>query len=897
MKLKQNRFLQSFIRLELIVCGFILSGFLYSAYGANHYIDKNANGSNDGTNWTNAWEGFASIDWSTIQPGDFIYISGGTDSTVYDETLTIGASGTAGNPIIIARSTENGHDGKVIIDGQSTRSYGILNETSKNHTTIDGVDKTKFIIRKFTGVGIRLRYNSYNTVKNFTIELNEPDAFSGVFLFGGEWQSPPTFAGPYTIENFTIIQDSGSYPGSGNSDGIQAGGVDGLTVRNGYIRLWNSNASPHSDGIQLYHSKNVLIEKNEIYHYDAGPTSNKQGIYFTNSGGTIKIRNNYISLGSNSFGSSIAIEEYDNNWWTVYAPPDSFIISNNTVVCKYDAPNAIRLVQSISATNFSANTFMLNNIFVKGSFAIDRKFFGSGNQCDYNNYYDDGANIIIYDQTTNSTGTSRDWTTWQGFGFDAHSITTDPQLTGYMPTETSNAVDHGNMLNFMGYNDDITGLSRPQGNEWDIGAAELPEGNGNNPPTQPSNPNPANGTNAQPTVVTLSWSCSDPNGDPLTYDVYFGTANNPPLAAGDHSNTSYDPGTLNNNTTYYWKVVAKDNQGAITEGPVWNFATEPVGSGGDITPPEVVSAELLDSVSIRIVFSEPLDQATAQNINNYSITNGINVLSASLSGSDVILTTTPHSQGSYTVTVINVEDLAGNPIIPPNNTADYEYIMNTFSVRAKIKVYLEGPYTDSSMSTTLCENALVPLIQPYSGQPWTYNGNEVVSVIPSNIVDWILLELRTGTGATTAISRRAVLLRNDGIAVDLNGDPWINFNNIQSGEFYIVVFHRNHLAIMTKNPILLTDSTNLYDFTLSEDQSYGSEPMKSLGNGKYGLYAADGNSNGSINNADYNSVWKKENGSAGYENGDFDLNGGVTIADRNSKWKPNNGHVTRVPMN
>ncbi len=135
------------------------------------------------------------------------------------------------------------------------------------------------------------------------------------------------------------------------------------------------------------------------------------------------------------------------------------------------------------------------------------------------------------------------------------------------------------------------------------------------------------------------------------------------------------------------------------------------------------------------------------------------------------------------------------------------------------------------------------------------------------------------------------------LLVDTDGHPGITFTGIESGEYYIVVFHRNHLAIMSKNPILLTDSTNLYDFTFSEDQSYGDQPMKALGNGKYGLYAADGNANGSINNSDYNSIWKKENGSAGYEKGDFDLNGGVTIADRNSKWKPNNGHVTRVPMN
>jgi hypothetical protein len=39
--------------------------------------------------------------------------------------------------------------------------------------------------------------------------------------------------------------------------------------------------------------------------------------------------------------------------------------------------------------------------------------------------------------------------------------------------------------------------------------------------------------------------------------------------------SSWDPpGVLKYNTTYYWKVVARDNHGATTEGSIWNFTTE-----------------------------------------------------------------------------------------------------------------------------------------------------------------------------------------------------------------------------------------------------------------------------------------------------------------------------------
>jgi len=114
---------------------------------------------------------------------------------------------------------------------------------------------------------------------------------------------------------------------------------------------------------------------------------------------------------------------------------------------------------------------------------------------------------------------------------------------------------------------------------------------------------------------------------------------------------------------------------ARPEGNVTIGAFQYVG-GPDLTPPEVTAATLSDSVTLVVNFSEALDETTAEDENNYSITNNINVFNASLSGRKVTLQTSVHSPGiNYTVTVINVEDLAGNPIAPPDNTADYEYII------------------------------------------------------------------------------------------------------------------------------------------------------------------------------------------------------------------------------
>ncbi|MCP4135847.1 MAG: hypothetical protein GY754_33070 [bacterium] len=96
----------------------------------------------------------------------------------------------------------------------------------------------------------------------------------------------------------------------------------------------------------------------------------------------------------------------------------------------------------------------------------------------------------------------------------------------------------------------------------------------NKSPIQPSNPTPTDNADDRETNISLNWSCSDPDGDSLTYDLYFGTSSNPPLEPVPLLSSSYSKNDLVNGTTYYWKIVAKDGKGGETSGPVWSFSTK-----------------------------------------------------------------------------------------------------------------------------------------------------------------------------------------------------------------------------------------------------------------------------------------------------------------------------------
>jgi hypothetical protein len=98
------------------------------------------------------------------------------------------------------------------------------------------------------------------------------------------------------------------------------------------------------------------------------------------------------------------------------------------------------------------------------------------------------------------------------------------------------------------------------------------------PPYIPSNPSPLNNSVdvdvfSNLSWVGVSWVGGDPDGDNVTYDVYFGILSNPPLVESDLENLTFTPGILTYNTQYYWRIDAWDTYGYSTTGPLWTFTT------------------------------------------------------------------------------------------------------------------------------------------------------------------------------------------------------------------------------------------------------------------------------------------------------------------------------------
>ncbi len=210
-----------------------------------------------------------------------------------------------------------------------------------------------------------------------------------------------------------------------------------------------------------------------------------------------------------------------------------------------------------------------------------------------------------------------------------------------------------------------------------------------------------------------------------------------------------------------------------------------------------------------------------------------------------------------------------------------------------LTVFLAGPHIGGGMHTGLNIAGFIPLTQPYDLAPFNYAGSESLIIIPADMVDWVLVELRSGVMQSEVVGRRVGILSSSGHITDLDGGV-LKYPDIDDGSYYVVVYHRNHLAIMSANPILVEGSVS-YDFTGDVAKAFGTNPMRDIA-GEFVMWGGDGNSSGGTTAFDFLNEWLPINGGvAGYYGGDFNMSSTATAFDFLDVWLPANGMSSQVP--
>jgi hypothetical protein len=197
-------------------------------------------------------------------------------------------------------------------------------------------------------------------------------------------------------------------------------------------------------------------------------------------------------------------------------------------------------------------------------------------------------------------------------------------------------------------------------------------------------------------------------------------------------------------------------------------------------------------------------------------------------------------------------------------------VLNIGQGEAKLsaKVLLDGPYNQFTglMHDSLRVKNLIPLTEPYSSAPYNKTpigepGGEQVSASvladsgSNAIVDWILLELRSASNPAIIIANKRALIQRDGdIVSNIDGISPVTFQSLVNGNYYVSVKHRNHLGVMSMNPISINGcTTSSIDFTngnVDINPTIINTPRKLVGN-TYTLWSADVKSN---KNVKYNGI-------------------------------------------
>ncbi len=213
-----------------------------------------------------------------------------------------------------------------------------------------------------------------------------------------------------------------------------------------------------------------------------------------------------------------------------------------------------------------------------------------------------------------------------------------------------------------------------------------------------------------------------------------------------------------------------------------------------------------------------------------------------------------------------------------------------------LHVFLEGTYDGSTnkMTNILETQGILPTVQPYGQSPWNYPGTETLEL--DEAVDWLLVSFRTSVAKSDEIAQTAGLLLTDG-HIYFPGESGVPANF--DAPLYVVLEHRNHIGIMTPQPIALSEQALQYDFRVADSYlTTGVVGQKELAPGVWAMPVGDMDQSdvGSydITGSD-KAIWDLQNGLFGvYLIGDLNQDGDVTGADR-IFWQYNNGLFSSVP--
>jgi hypothetical protein len=330
-------------------------------------------------------------------------------------------------------------------------------------------------------------------------------------------------------------------------------------------------------------------------------------------------------------------------------------------------------------------------------------------------------------------------------------------------------------------------------------------------------------------------------------------ADNNHIIIGDENLLLGDAATVNVNasTTRY---IETTGMGMVEKSVAINGTfTFPIGDATNYTPitstyegSAYAAANIRTKVNAVVHPNKPADATDFitryWDVDATGITDYDNTLTATYAAADVTGTAAMVKGATYVGANWNYTDAAtAGMTVTGSTTSDVTDFSGTnFFGKLDIKVFLQGAYNGTDMTTTLKNNNLIPLTSPYAADPVT------VGSIPADVTDWVLIELRDASTPSTVLSSHSAFLKKDGTILHTDGTAMAKLKNATVTTAIAAIHHRNHLAIRTDAGLNLVNTT-MHDFTAAGqafDNGPG-DPMKDV-SGTFVMWGGNGNGNTNV---------------------------------------------------
>jgi hypothetical protein len=539
--------------------------------------------------------------------GDIIVVKPGT----YNERVNVNVSGTSNNKITLKADPRR----QAIMQG--FQLYG-------SHIRIEGFEITNSLGGWNQGQGVFNRGNTgTEVVDNYFHDLNRTtiEGGAGAYIAYNKiyhCQLGITVSSNSVVE-YNDVERLYNY-GTGDADYSRFGGQNIIFRYNKFHgTLLSEKGSAHVDCWQCFDvngtiSNDVTMENNWCSECNQGLMGEGESYHQSSR---ITFRNNV----------------FNNCWsWGLCVQEISEITAVHNVFANIGAHGI-----GISGT-YSKNNVIKNNIFYNCN---EKSYYfpaNSGSVGDYN---------IIFGGFNPPVSGAHDL-------LQVNPRFQNPLEGDFHLAPGSPAIDAGVDL---GITKDLEDNLRPQGSGPDIGPYEADQ-------IGPNAPTGLNGTPDE-NSITMTWTAPSTASDGDTASSYLIKRDG--VLVGTAISTTFIDKYLTGGTQYSYEVYALDEMGNASQAA----ATGSFTTTADTKGPAVETVVSQGLTRTQVVFTEKVDQSTAETVGNYQFSGGVTVQSARLltDGVTVELATSGQTKDQqYTLTVSGVKDVNGHAMAQVQET-------------------------------------------------------------------------------------------------------------------------------------------------------------------------------------------------------------------------------------